>query len=332
MIFLVTFGLPTSPDNHNIATTPGIGKQHRAISISMETVIRARPKMLTPAMMLLVVSGIVATALLPCYADAFSANNNNNNKNPIGSASEIRVTDVPPLLDVPVWSMATLNDDGGGGEFTAGATTITTTTTNMNLLTYATPVSIRPHRLYALGLFRDTLTRDNFLREKTCVLQLLSEDHVPLARLLGGTSGREGPNNSSSSSSSSSSNKEDVLADVHGIELQRLPCDDGDGGDPRLPRVLPGCPRYLQLSLVGDVVPTTEEGGDGDDESPPSSHDVVICRVDRTWTASEAGAASAGNDDDGVGHLSTGRLRELGLITAQGRIAPLPDDDDDDES
>jgi hypothetical protein len=41
----------------------------------------------------------------------------------------LQSTTTPPLLDVPTYSLATLNEDGS---------------TNMNILTYATPVAIRP--------------------------------------------------------------------------------------------------------------------------------------------------------------------------------------------
>jgi len=216
------------------------------------------------------------------------------------ASGSIESTDSPPLVDVPVWSMATMNDDG--------------TTTNMNLLTYATPVSIRPTRLYALGLYKGTLSRDNFLRDKTCILQLLSasdEKHVECVRLLGGSSGND-------------LSKEDELSSVHGIELQVLDGSDDDKNQP-LPKVLPGCVRYLQLSMVGDEV-TDYDGGE-------SSHDVVICKVDKMWTtkATPQGLESDGqlNSDGGTHdeeHLSTRQLRKLGLITEQGRIAPLPEE------
>lgn len=199
--------------------------------------------------------------------------------------------------------MATLNDDAGDGQ--GESITGPKATTNMNLLTYATPVSIRPNRLYALGLYKETKSRDNFLREKTCVLQLLSasdEKHIKCVRLLGGTSGKD-------------VSKEGELASVHGIELEELTCDGGVG-EKGLPKVLPGCVRYLQLSMVGDGV-TDYDGGE-------SSHDVVICKVDRMWTSS--GSVSDSKVNSGTDYLSTGRLRDLGLITEQGRIAPLPDE------
>lgn len=202
------------------------------------------------------------------------------------------VTDTPPLVDVPVWSMATINDDADQ-------------TTNMNLLTYATPVSIRPTRLYALGLFKATKSRDNFLREKSCILQLLSgsnQKHIECVRLLGGTSGKE-------------VSKEEVLDSVHGIELETLASDNENETNEDLPKVLPGCVQYLKLSMVGDEVI--------DYDGWESSHDVVICKVDKMWTSVSEEFEGGANEDH---YLSTGHLRELGLITEQGRIAPLQED------
>ena len=274
--------------------------------------MRIRTRTTTP-MMVLMTAIVIVTASLLCGrsgAEALSAGS---------TASTTLTTDVPPLVDVPVWSMATLNDDGGSGDGDENPKA----TTNMNLLTYATPVSIRPSRLYALGLYKETKSRDNFLREKTCVLQLLSaynEKHIECVRLLGGTSGKD-------------VSKEEELASVHGIDLQELASNDGNDDDidnsgsgggaeqqQRLPKVLPGCVRYLQLSMVGDGV-TDYDGGE-------SSHDVVICKVDKMWTSSSLGFDEEQKSENSAGsdYLSTGRLRELGLITEQGRIAPMPEE------
>ena len=48
-------------------------------------------------------------------------------------------TTAPPLLDVPTYSLATVSVDGR---------------TAMNILTYATPVSATPERIWALSLFK----------------------------------------------------------------------------------------------------------------------------------------------------------------------------------
>jgi flavin reductase (DIM6/NTAB) family NADH-FMN oxidoreductase RutF len=165
--------------------------------------------------------------------------------------------------------MATLNEDG---------------TTNFNILTYATPVSIRPARLYSLGLYKETLSYKNFCRDRKCVLQLLTADHIPLVRLLGGKSGRDVDKEKECA----------TMSDDPAFGLQELGSD--------LPKVLPGCAHLLRLSASGDIV----NGG---------SHDIAICKVDEMLLPSEDYVANS------VDYLSTGRLRELGIITEQGRIA-----------
>lgn len=274
----------------------------------------------------------IPSASYTIAAEAFSASSSTTTTPPTSTTTV--VTDIPPLIDVPVWSMATINErdesidpDNSKGKRERERER----TTNMNILTYATPVSIRPDRLYALGLYKPTQSRKNLLRERTCVLQLLAESHVPCVRLLGGTSGSE-------------ICKEDALRDLLGVKLQQLQLDvsssgtgtttsDGTGTGTRteLPRVLPGCVRYLRLSVVGDgPIDIDGDGVDGGEEGS-SSHDVVICRVEETWTSCVATGAATGADDSNSNsnsnlaepaHLSTGRLRELGIITEQGRIAP----------
>lgn len=174
-------------------------------------------------------------------------------------------TTVPPLLDVPTYSMSTLNEDG---------------TTNMNILTYATPVSVRPDRVWSLGLYKETLSFQNFQRTRSCVLQLLTEKHIPLVKLLGGTSGRE-------------VNKQE--------ECEKLGAGWGDlpTGDKEAPLVLPDCTYYLKLSAVGELVDC-------------GSHSVAICRVDEMLVS---------NDEARTEYVSTARLRDLGIITEQGRAA-----------
>ena len=186
------------------------------------------------------------------------------------SAHAFHSTEVPPLVDVPVWSMATLNEDGS---------------TNFNILTYATPVSIRPNRLWTLGLFKQTKSYENFCRERKCILQLLTAEHIPLVRLLGGQSGND-------------TDKEEECAKVSpNLSLQNI-----DNDDASIPKALPSCSYYLRLSAV-DIV----DGG--------GSHDIAICRVDEMLVSGDGGLA---NNEE---YLSTSKLRELGIITEQGRIA-----------
>ena len=52
----------------------------------------------------------------------------------------------------------------------------------MNVLTYATPVSIQPCRMWCIGLYGGTLSHENFVRERRGVLQLLRRSRPTLMR------------------------------------------------------------------------------------------------------------------------------------------------------
>ena len=67
----------------------------------------------------------------------------------------------------PTYSLATLNNDFGGS-------------TNMNILTYASAVGIRPNRMWCVSLYRGTRSHENFAARGWGVLQLLRPAHAPL--------------------------------------------------------------------------------------------------------------------------------------------------------
>jgi len=179
-------------------------------------------------------------------------------------ASSLQLTETPPLLDSPTFSLATRNEDGS---------------TNMNILTYATPVSVRPTRVWCLGLFKDTLSYENFARTGTGILQLLQEDehHIAVVKVLGGTSGRE----------------VDKQAACAKLDCAWIDLDDDQT------KVLPNCASYCRLSAIGELVDV-------------GSHSVAICQVDEMYASNSSGQKK---------HLSTAKLRELGIITEQGRVA-----------
>lgn len=87
-------------------------------------------------------------------------------------------TYAPAVLSVPVYSLATLDADDD-------------TVTNMNILTYASPVGIRPNRVWCVSLYRGTRSHENFAARGWGVLQLLRPAHAELVRPLGGASGRD---------------------------------------------------------------------------------------------------------------------------------------------
>jgi flavin reductase (DIM6/NTAB) family NADH-FMN oxidoreductase RutF len=152
----------------------------------------------------------------------------------------LQPTSNPPLLDVPTYALATLNKDGS---------------TNMNIMTYATPVSAQPTRVWSLGVYRETLTEENLRRKPVGVLQLLTKDHIDLVPILGGNSGRD-------------LKKKDACAKA-GFDWIS---SDHFGGL----QVLPGCASYLFLTIQGGIVDA-------------GSHLIVpYCEVQSMYTSTEA--------------------------------------------
>ena len=191
-------------------------------------------------------------------------------------------TSAPPLIDVPVYSLSTRGERRGGD--------------TMNILTYATPASVRPARMWTVSLFKGTASHANFARERRGVLQLLGPDHLGgdggLIRLLGGTSGGE-------------VDKRARCGEM-GFPWQRPPdCGDGDDDDDDAwPDVLPSCVYHLKLELVGDLIDC-------------GSHDVALCEV-----KSMNGEGKDASEE--LGYISSRRLRDEGIISELGRIKEEP--------
>lgn len=84
----------------------------------------------------------------------------------------------PPPISMPVWSFAcpSVNDQDD---------------TSMNIVTFATPVSVAAPKLWIVSLYTNTMTRDSFLRSGQGVLQLLTPSMKDLVPVLGKRSGYE---------------------------------------------------------------------------------------------------------------------------------------------
>ena len=135
----------------------------------------------------------------------------------------------PPVLNSPVYSLATRNDDGS---------------TNMQILTYATPAGVSP-RMWAISLYKPTQTYANFVAQRTGILQQLCRPHASLVYTLGGRSGAD----------------VDKAAACKEAGFPWSDATTGTGGDEEaaaLPQVLPGCATYLRLVQVGDLVDAGE--------------------------------------------------------------------------
>ena len=140
---------------------------------------------------------------------------------------------VAPLLDVPVYSLATLNGDGS---------------TNMNILTYASPMGIRPERLWQISLYRGTRTHANFAARRCGVLQLCRGEHAAVTHALGGVS----------SEKDAGADKAAACA-AAGLAWEPA-CAAWDE------LVLPRCAAYVKL----EALPETTDCGD---------HEVFTCKV-----------------------------------------------------
>lgn len=204
-------------------------------------------------------------------------------------------TSTPPLLDVPTYSLATqgtlsLSDDNEQKS---------TSTTAMNILTYATPVSIRPDRIWSIGLYKGTTTHENFVTQKEGVLQLLKPEHAPIVKLLGGSSSREVDKAEGCKRLGFrwiSKEMNVIVGNLGGVGKDNtMPCD-----------LLPNCACYLKLSLVGELIDC-------------GSHDVALCKVESISVATE-GSQIDGLEPDRE-YLNTALLREMKIITDQGRVA-----------
>ena len=232
-------------------------------------------------------------------------------------------TSIPPLLDVPVFSLSTLGDrddessssaatvayvagtssiGGGDGNSDSGVNSGSSSRrSTMNILTYASPVSIKPHRMWCISLYRGTMSHENFARERRGVLQLLRPEHATrhreggveggLIRVLGGSSGRD-------------VDKRGVCEKL-GYAWERLPEGEEDADDDDWPEVLPLCSYYLKLQLVGDLIDC-------------GSHDVALCEVVAMISSDEVIEGAE------LDSLSTRGLRQDSIISEFGRIIPLP--------
>lgn len=223
---------------------------------------------------------IISVLLLQCITTAFA----------------FHATSTPPLLDVPVYSLSTLGNDGQPDDST------------MNILTYASPLGITPHyRTWSISLYKGTKSHANFVRERRGILQLLSPEHAlckgdtgvkgELIRVLGGSSGYDVDKKTIC----------DTLGYAWGKQSDEI--DGEDGGE--WPLVLPECCYYLKLELIGDMIDC-------------GSHEVALCKV-----VSMISSEEIINTKDELNALSTRQLRNDGIISELGRVIPLEDIDDD---
>eukprot|EP00802_Teleaulax_amphioxeia_P023443 Tamp_24025.p1 GENE.Tamp_24025~~Tamp_24025.p1 ORF type:complete len:249 (+),score=24.36 Tamp_24025:3-749(+) len=194
---------------------------------------------------------------------------------------------LPPTLSAPVFSLATLNDDG---------------TTNMNILTYAVPVGIRPTRKWIISLWQGTLSHHNFSRRRKGVLQLLRRRHVALISILGKQSGSKVPDKAAQCAAA-------------GFEWQALlssntPPSSSASITPKPassahPLLLPNCAAYYPLTFPDDQ-----------EYQNAGEHDAALCALDGVYVV----PGDKGIEDEREGEeqedivMCTAWLRSQGVI------------------
>lgn len=195
---------------------------------------------------------------------------------------------------------------------------------NMNIVTFATPVSIQP-KLYMISLYRNTRTKDTFFESKYGILQLLDRGQKDLVPLLGKRSGYEDGYDKGEACRGvgfpwgvvQSSN---LFAKIEGIsEGDNVEDEDEDGvevedGNDNLKdihksfdgmSVLPRCQSYIAVKMMN-----TMEGGD---------HELALCEVLGVgeWDEQQqcvvcANGVTEPKNEESV--LYTGYLRSEGII------------------
>ncbi|KAF6265514.1 hypothetical protein COO60DRAFT_1478956 [Scenedesmus sp. NREL 46B-D3] len=202
--------------------------------------------------------GETTHATCPC---ARQINRQNKVATRLRALSGIPDSELPPyaLLSTPVYSLSSAN--------AAGKTTL-------NMITYASPIALRPQRKYALGLYVQSMTYQNIKETGRAVLQVLQEPHAQLTQLLGKTSGRD----------------IDKVA-----QLQQLGFSVGE--EYGLP-VLADAVGVMELKVVSDFIPA------GD-------HEVVVCDV-VSWKHRQQGEGDDAAATSAP--LYTGYLREHGHL------------------
>ena len=245
-----------------------------------------------------------------------SSSSSSSSPDQLHSSSWISSTTVPPLLNVPTYSMATLNNIDKNSDSDDEDKSLTTT--NMNIVTYATPVSTGKQpdqpRVWCVSLFKGTKSEENFRQTKTCILQVLTKRHSSVVPILGSTSGQQ----------ENGSRRKSIVCEENGLKWIQFKDatkiqnegDDTNDDDSDLSSfllsnisVLPHCAYYIHLTAVGEFVDA-------------GSHVIVpYCKVDGMYVPTYESDVDNGEQSQGDYELlMTAYLRDLGIITKLGRV------------
>jgi hypothetical protein len=212
----------------------------------------------------------------------------------------------PPSISVPVYSLAAYSKS--------------TSKTAMNIITFCTPVSVAPPKLWTISLYKNTMTKNYFFNENNkdddcdaCstnrigILQLLDKNQCDLVPILGKRSGYE------------TDFSKEVECGKIGFEWTEYRRNGDDDIDENVMieneeealfqsiKVLPNCQSYIKVRILN-----TMDAGD---------HNVALCQVLGVgqWDDVQNRIIQVGADDvqkakDESEVLYTGYLRKIGII------------------
>ena len=200
---------------------------------------------------------------------------------------------LPPTLSAPVFSLATLNDDGS---------------TNMNIITYVVPVGIRPTRKWIISLWQGTLSHSNFSKRRRGVLQLLRRRHAALIPLLGKQSGAKVDKQQESAAAGFPWTAL-VPDSLHsGREGGGTTAESGGAGsiESKSPLLLPGCAAYYPLSFP-----------EGSEYQNAGEHDAAMCDLEGVYVQE---GEDVGIEAERVGEAAVDSVLYTAWLRAQGII------------
>ena len=220
----------------------------------------------------------------------------------------------PPPISIPVWSLSspmvtthrnTSTDDDLSSSLDTNEKELST---SMNIITFASPVSVAPPKLWIVSLYNNTLTRESFLSSKIGVLQLLSPKQSVLVPILGKRSGYEN-NFSKRKACKETNNNEWISFSLHDEDFDIDAMTESKGRSlPLSLDLLPNCACYIVIKLL-DVI----AAGD---------HDACLVEVIQTMKWDEKlGQIIRCSDDntsiipqDPATALYSAQLRQEGII------------------
>eukprot|EP00979_Chaetoceros_neogracilis_P008866 scaffold1987_cov236-Chaetoceros_neogracile.AAC.6 len=137
----------------------------------------------------------------------------------------------------------------------------------MNIVTFATPVSVNP-RLYMISLYHGTMTRDAFLSNKYAILQLLDKKQKDLVPILGKRSGYDYKQGYDKQIECSERGFPWIKLDVGKTQWNADLGEDAKKAFQEM-KLLPDCQSYIQLELMD----TMEADAAADDDSDDANND-----------------------------------------------------------